>query len=406
MKFVLPILFFVTPSAFALTGASDLVQNLFQKNPQIRAFQDNIEAQKSLADSSYSGYYPTLNAVGGWQQNKTDGMTEAEKGTVGYLEGSWNLFRGFKDISVSDQKNVQMKAAQLELKSEKKKIELEFIEAASDMILLHQYQTILDEEYKLTQNQKQMAAKKAAAGLTGSVDNLEFELRESEIQIEQKQIHQKHAEAHQIFLKLFGEETADSVIDKVQFSSIEKLTEVPQAFKVEDSIEFQRASLALESRQYERQEVKSEYLPSLDFTYSLGRITPSESKTSDYNESKYAIQLTVPLFSGFETYSKSKSSLMLEAAAQKSKDQSRFNVQSEYNTLKTKISEFDFLYQMNQKKLINTQKYFDLTFAEYKRGVKNSPDLVNATERLFAEKKRKFEILKELEVLKFRIENL
>ena len=38
--------------------------------------------------------------------------------------------------------------------------------------------------------------------------------------------------------------------------------------------------------------------------------------------------------------------------------------------------------------------------------VKNSPDLVNATERLFAEKKRKFEILKELEILKFRIENL
>jgi outer membrane protein len=406
MSLVFIAILFVTPHLFALSGADDLVKNMFQKNQQIQAFEENIGAQKSLTESAASGYYPTLNAVGGWQQNKTDEMATTEEGAVGYLEGSWNLFRGFKDLSVSHQKKVQFKTAQLDLQFEKKNLELQFIEAASDMILLHQFQTILDEEYKLTQTQKQMAAKKAAAGLTGSVDNLEFELRENEIQIEKKQIYQKHIEAHQTFLKLFGEDISDADIEKINFSPIEKLTQVPQSFKIENSIEYQRAQLALESRQYERQEIKSEYLPSLDLTYSLGRITPTENRTSDFNESKYALQLTIPLFSGFDTYYKSKSSFQAEAAAEKSKNQTRYNVESEYNTLKNKILEFGFLYQMNQKKMVNTQKYFDLTFAEYKRGVKNSPDLVNATERLFAEKKRKFEILKELEVLKFRIENL
>jgi outer membrane protein len=403
---VLIAILIVTPRVFALSNADDLVKNMFQKNQQILALEESIVARKSLADSAVSGYYPTLNAIGGWQQNKTDDLAATEKGVVGYLEGSWNLFRGFKDSSVSHQKDIQFKTAQLELQFEKNKLEQQFIEAASDMILLHQFQTILDEEYKLTQIQKQMAAKKSAAGLTGSVDNLEFELRENEIQIEQKQIHQKHAEAHQAFLKLFGEDISDAAIDKVNFSPIEKLTQNLPSFKIENSIEYQRAQLALESRQYERQEIKSEYLPSLDLKYSFGQLSPNENRTSDYNESKYALQLTVPLFSGFDTYYKSKSSLQAEAAAEKVKNQSRYNVESEYNILKTKITEFYFLFQMNQKKMVNTQKYFDLTFAEYKRGVKNSPDLVNATERLFAEKKRKFEILKELEVLKFRIENL
>lgn len=406
LNLVFIVILFVTPQVFALSGADDLVKNMFQKNQQIQAFEANIGTQKSLADSAVSGYYPTLNAVGGWQQNKTADMAATEKGVVGYLEGSWNLFRGFKNSSLSHQKDIQLKIAQLELQFEKKKLQQQFIEAASDMILLHQFQTILDEEYKLTQTQKQMASKKVAAGLTGAVDNLEFELRENEIQIEQKQIHQKHTEAHQSFLQIFGEEILDASIEKIAFSPIEKLTQVSQTFKIENSIEYQRAQFVLLQRQYERQEVKSEYLPSLDLTYSLGRITPSENNTSDYNESKYALQLTVPLFSGFDTYYKSKSTLLAELAAEKIKNQSRYNIESEYTTLKTKISEFDFLYKMNQKKLTNSQKYFDLTFAEYKRGVKNSPDLVSATERLFSEKKRKFEILKELEILNFRIENL
>lgn len=346
---VLIAILIVTPRVFALSNADDLVKNMFQKNQQILALEESIVAQKSLADSAVSGYYPTLNAIGGWQQNKTDDLAATEKGVVGYLEGSWNLFRGFKDSSVSHQKDIQFKTAQLELQFEKNKLEQQFIEAASDMILLHQFQTILDEEYKLTQIQKQMAAKKSAAGLTGSVDNLEFELRENEIQIEQKQIHQKHAEAHQAFLKLFGEDISDAAIDKVNFSPIEKLTQNLPSFKIENSIEYQRAQLALESRQYERQEIKSEYLPSLDLKYSFGQLSPNENRTSDYNESKYALQLTVPLFSGFDTYYKSKSSLQAEAAAEKVKNQSRYNVESEYNTLKTKISEFDFISDESEK---------------------------------------------------------
>ena len=73
---------------------------------------------------------------------------------------------------------------------------MQLVEVASDMILLHKLDDILKEEYKITQTQKQMAAKKVAAGLTSTVDNIEFELRESELQIEQKRIAQQHLEAY------------------------------------------------------------------------------------------------------------------------------------------------------------------------------------------------------------------
>ena len=54
----------------------------------------------------------------------------------------------------------------------------------------------------------------------------------------------------------------------------------------------------------------------------------------------------------------------------------------------------------------NAQKYFELTLAEYRRGTKNSPDLVGATDRLFSTKKKTFELIKDLEILKTKLETL
>ena len=79
---------------------------------------------------------------------------------------------------------------------------------------------------------------------------------------------------------------------------------------------------------------------------------------------------------------------------------------SDFNILKNKIAKLSELYKLNEIKYTNSQKYFDLTLAEYKRGVKNSPDLVGATERLFSSKKKKYEMLKDLEILKAKLENL
>lgn len=403
--FVFSILF-TTLNAFALVGVDELAKSLYQKNHEILSLEKVVESKEALAQSFKSIYYPSINAIGGWGQNKTDELAMTQKGLFGYIEGKFNLFRGFKDQSILSQKELDVKIAQLEFEAKKRELRTDFIQVASDMILLHKYQIILEEEYKTTQAQKQMAAKKVAAGLTGTVDNLEFELREDEIQIEQKQIEQQHQEAHQKFIKLFGEEISDSVIEKIEFSQFENLSKYFDQYKIENSIDFQRAKLNEELSQLEKNEIKAEYMPSVDFFYSVGRLTPSDVNPPQFNESKYAIQVTMPIFSGFETNYKSKAALLNISAVEKIKTQRRSDIESEFNILKSKISELSSFFIINEKKISSSQKYFDLTFAEYKRGVKNSPDLVSATERLFSTKKKKYEILNNIEIAKTKIENL
>ena len=402
---VLSILF-LSIRVFALKGIDGLIENLNQKNQEILSLEKIAESKEAQRESVKSAYYPTLNIVGGWGQNKTDELSATQKGYLGYAEGKLNLFRGFKDDSIIQQKNTEAKMAYLNLDLKKRSLKVEFTEVMSEMILLHHLQAILNEEHKITQTQKQKAAKKVSAGLTGVVDNLEFDLRENEIQMEQRQIDQKHAEAHQKLFALYGEEIADSLIDNVSFSGVDELRQIVTLFNIENNLEYQKANLELEHAQFEKNEIVSEYKPSLDFSYSFGRLTPSEDSSAKLNESKYAIQLTIPLFSGFETYNKTKMALANIDSNEKNKKQQVNSVQSEYNAIKTRILESVSMYNLIEKKIANLEKYFDLTLAEYKRGIKNSPDLVSATERLFSARKKKYEILKDLETYRAKADYL
>lgn len=390
----------------ALVGLESLESKLVEVNQALLSLKEQTEAKETLYSSGWSEFYPTFNAVGGWAQNKTDELVTDQKGYVGYISGRYSLFNGLKDISVLNQKNIDLKLARIELESKKRELRLSLTETLSDMIGLHKLQAILEEEYKITQTQKQMAAKKVSAGLTGSVDNLEFDLRESEIQIERNQVDELHTEAHQKLIKLFGEDIADAELDRLDFNSADELVKITKQFDVKNNIEYQKTELARLRSQHDKSEIRSEFLPKLDFTLDIGRLTPSENTTMQFNEYKYGLALTVPLFSGFNTYYKTKSANSLILAAEKNKTQKNLDMTSDFNILKNKIAKLSELYKLNEIKYTNSQKYFDLTLAEYKRGVKNSPDLVGATERLFSSKKKKYEILKDLEILKVRLENL
>lgn len=406
MKSVLIIMLVISSNVYALEGVESLEKLIFEKNQDYQAMVDLQESKKASSNSSYSGYYPTLNAVGGWGQNKTDELGTTQKGYLGYLEGKANLFKGFKDQSIIDQKSADLNIGAIELEAKKRELRLQMTEVVSDMIYLHKAQEVLQEELKSAKLQRQMAAKKVSAGLTGPVDNLELDLKENEVEIEIKQFDQLHSENHQKLVKLFGSEVKDAELDGIKLSGIESYQSDKFELKIENNLSFKKADLIKAKYESEKKEIRSEFMPSLDLTYAFGRLTPSENTPTQFNESKYGITVTIPLFSGFETYYKNKSAAYQIDAAEKLKNQTIRDIESEFKILKSKMNEAVSLYSINEKKLSNSQKYFDLTLGEYRRGIKNSPDLVTATDRLFSTKKKKFELLKELEILKVKLENI
>lgn len=393
-------------SANALLGVQNLENKLFEQNSELSSLQKQVEAKEALYSSSKSSFLPTINAVGGWQSNKTDSNAQTEKGTVGYIEAKYNLFNGFKDYSLVNQKNADLNVSKIEFLHKQREVKIELTTLISEMLYLHKLQDVLADEYKTIQSQRKMAQKKVSAGLTGPVDNLEFDLRENEIQIETSQINQLHEETHQKLVKLFGRDLSDSEFNDIKFQSYSELTTINKVFDHKQNLTYKQIEQTLEKARSEKTQERSEFLPKLDLTASVGRLTPSENTPVQYNENKYGVTLTIPLFSGLDTYYKVKSSNLNISANEKLLNQKRLDVESEFSVLKNKIVELAKLFKINEQKLENSQKYFDLTLGEYRRGIKNSPDLVGATERLYSSRKKQVEILKELEILKIQIETL
>ncbi|AZZ37286.1 hypothetical protein CIK05_10970 [Bdellovibrio sp. qaytius] len=388
-------------SAHAQTRA-ELEQKLISSNEELKSLEKEISAQESLKKSTYSAFLPSLNAVGGLARIKTD--DEVEKGQVGYLQGSANLFSGFKDRATFDIQNQKLELSRItyELKMHTAKEEL--TEVLTTMIGLHQTEKILDEEFSVTQKQKQMAARKVNAGLTSPVDNYEFNLRESEIEIQRRNIAREHDVAHQKLNALFNQEILDNELANLSFASTGNLAKDLNLTDYSNHPLVRKAKIEEEIAQSEKSAVTADFLPRVDLSYSFGRLTPTEDEVK-YNESEVALLVTIPLFSGFDSYHKRKASVATLASKEHEKNQIVLNIKSQFEQLKSRAGELVELYQIVDKKLLIAEKYYNLTLDEYKRGVKNSPDLVGATERFFDSKKKKIEIQKELELVQVQLNN-
>jgi len=391
--------------AFGMEGIVNLEQLLNEKNQTLEALKNELQAKENLLRSSRSSYYPTFNAVGGWKEDRIEDPNDREKGYFGYVDGRLNLFNGFKNVSISDQRNIEVQLAKIEYEQTKRELKQQLVDVASEMIYLHKLQHILIAEEKITKDQKAWAGKKVAAGLTSQVDNLEFNLREEEIRIQQRQIDQLHRESHQKLIQMLGTDISDEELDKIDFTIIDSLRATTN-FDPDQNLEVQKANLQARLAEFEKKQARSDFLPSVDFIYSFGRLTPSEQAPLNFNESKYGIQVVIPLFSGFDTFYKNQAATSSITAQKARSKQSNLNAVSTFGALSGKMKELNDLYTINERKLDSAKKYFEMTVSEYKRGIKNSPDLVGATERWFTSQKRKYELLKDIELTKVKIDNL
>lgn len=394
------VLILQAPLAFAIEGSGPLERKLLESHGEIQALEREIGAQESFVRASRSQFYPTLNVAGGWAQDKE--LTVGDyKGVVGFIDGRFNLFRGFKDQAFIEQAKTDLELKKLEFETKKRSLKVQLTEALAQMIYVHQMAQILDEEIRFTQSQRQMASKKVSAGLTGSVDNVEFDLRDNEIAIQKRQLIQFHDEAHEKLNALFSAKLDDNELETLTFSSVQASG---VSWEPKSTIGFMRAELLTRRARSERAQARADFLPSVDLDYRFGHLTPGVTDTVKFDESRVGFLVTIPLFSGFDTISRTNAQTLNVQAQERTQRQLVSDVAAELNTLKFKFQELSDLNSLNDKQLTSAKKYYDLTLGEYRRGIKNSPDVVTATERWFSAQKRSVEIKKDFENLRSRIE--
>lgn len=391
-------------SAINQSSSLDVLENkLLATNPQIRALESKVKAQKATTQSQIGNFLPQVSVTGGYSSNKT--IQEPSEGYLGYISGTWNLFKGGEDYYLKTISSKEYRIAQLDLDVKTRFLRRQLREVYYALLANKKNLNLLDEKTEILKKQRQMAQKKINAGLTSGVDGIEIDLEENSIISERESVQTEITRLNMELSALLDFEVGDEAVPSNEnFLPAQTDVNTDQAIQNNPSVKRQAE---LEEISHERaSQQRSEFLPTLDLEANYGRITPEYSDPTKGTESKVALLLTWNLFSGMSSYYRSQSASAEITTQNFEKKNTYLEIKKDLQNLLTTNKNLVSLKTYQQQRLTFAQKYYDMTLSEYKRGIKNAPDLQTATASLFDAKRKMLELDRDISIVNAKINEL
>lgn len=373
---------------------------LLQNNDEVKSLQMNEEAQASWVRASKASYLPSLDLVGSWQDDNS--LKDDVSGNSVYLQGSWNLYRGGKDQAVIAVSKKNQDIAKISNRITYQNILMQAENFFLDLWLAQKKLDIFQAELSISQTQKSMAQKKVQTGLTSHVDLLEFELRINYINMQINILTTQKSNSEKKLKKILKLADTEKINIDYKFTP-----QAPSALDITQTLLYQKQVLAEEKTKEEKNIYQADFYPRIDLQTKYGTYSPQHYSTFSMNhlddEKSVALVLTIPIFEGFKTSYEAQAKNQELHAVMSNNKQSLENLQSELDALNQEWVENNELLKLNQQRIQLAQKYYDLTIVDYNRGIKNSPDVVAATEHFFEAQRMDVEIQSKLALISARI---
>lgn len=380
------------------------------------AIANNLEIQEASARVSTAGYgrkatlggfLPELSLEGGPLRTRLD--NEKHSGTALYGKAEWNLFRGGMDKARASQAGLEEELAEQKLEWTKAKVLREVASAFYELQFLHESLALKEKAVALNAEQAKLARVKRASGYTSEADVIEFELREATLRSDIKQLEQEREERSRELAVLLGRKASPAVI--TVRGHLERAGKVPKEESVAKSIasknpEAQEASFLLRNRQYEKTIAQAGFLPTLNLEAKYGRLANDEKVFQKENNYSLFLTFNLPLFSGLSTVNGYQAAVSSAAESESSLQRSQLSASAAASRLFSRLKSIRDRLDLEEKTLARSEEYYKITVGEYRRGVKNSPDMVGATERLFEARLRNLQYRRDFNLTRLEIEGL
>jgi len=362
-----------------------------EQNFAIKEARLEVEAARARAIGGFSLFLPELGGESGIR-----GSRETEKrwdhSYYGYAR--WKILNGFNNLQNFSILRTLRTHAESERGLEEKRVLREVTQLFYTLIYWKERETLQKEDLALVQENAVRAQKKISAGLATESDNLEFELLKQDHELDFSQIERERISVE---LKL------KELLKILESDAFEIAGEIPEALPLTTDLEtlakalIQRNSDVLQAKS-DLEVAKAEYrsaigdwLPEGNLEAQYGKLAETDFVTSQRNSWMVMGTLTLPLFSWGKTFrahqekafKKEKAELKLE----RKEREAETNLHTQWEELRRLFREHEVL----AKKIQVSQKYYRMSLDEYRRGVKNSPDVAAASEVYFSARLRQLE---------------
>lgn len=386
---------------------SQLIEEAEQNSLEIKQTEENLNSLKSKLNSQYGKLSPKISVEGGPQSTKYD--DEKSNATALYGKAEWNLYNGGSDKAVMDLSKSEIEIQEKRLKSLKNKVKKEVSKIYYELQFILESISLKQKALELNSQQMKIAKAKNSSGFTTSSDVLEFDLRDSTLQSDlvllNQQLDQKSRDLDVLLSR--KNQTAPEIVKGHLVRETFTLNRDELLVKIqENNDQLLLSKIELQLAETEKRQAKSQFLPKLDLEARYGKLANDEKVFNDKDNYSVMLKFNVPLFSGFEDYNSVKSVSAKVASSQMAIDQKSISLSAELDSSLAEIKALNARLDLEEKNLERSEKYYKLTLDEYRRGVKNSPDMVGASERLLEARIRNLEYRRDLMLARAKIQEL
>lgn len=386
---------------------SQLIEEAEQNNLEIKQTNENLNSLKSKLNSQYGRFSPHISVEGGPQSSKFD--EEKSDATALYAKAEWNLYSGGSDKSRMDSSKLEIEIQEKRLKSLKNKVKKEVSKIYFELQFILESISLKQKALELNSQQMKIAKVKKSSGFTTSSDVLEFDLRGSTLQSDlvllNQQLDQKSRELGVLLSR--KKQTAPDYVKGHLIRESSHFNRDNLLAKIQDgNDQLLLSKIELQQAETEKQQAKSQFLPKLDLEARYGKLANDEKVFNDNTNYSVILKFNLPLFSGFEDYNSVQSAHAKIAASQIAVDQKNISLTAELDSLLAETKALNIRLDLEEKNLERSEKYYKLTLDEYRRGIKNSPDMVGASERLLEARIRNLEYRRDLMLAQAKIQEL
>lgn len=394
MHFLVWAIMLVIPSvAFAETisvSFGDLPRMIWDQNRRVEGERDFLEESKRRQGHLQRSFLPKVNVEGGGETFKT-GPYSTRSEPHGGAEATINLFRGGRDRLEENVRAANTRSASASVQDVYLR---ELMDARRTYLeLLYQQEMLQLARESLQQNRryKALALKRIEGGLATATDRLEFEMTLVELsqEVARHEVEVAASEnrlAAQLHLPAGTTFNIHKMNQHDEHDFLLKKEFRPDTHRQVQILKAQKDAAYNEMKRRNRW-----WTPAVEVGggYALYTLREREyTEWRDRREGVVGINVRLQPFDGLHAHSEAR------AAAQKMKgyetwaDQTSRNLESDYESERQRMELLHRLLHQGEQGVVQGRTYLDRTLSEYTDGVKNSTDVIVATQKYFDFRKR------------------
>lgn len=379
----------------------DKIEELIKaKNPVVEAMKEKAEAKKAREGAFGRSFLPDVSAEVS-QENFKLGSEVEDTQSSWKVEANLNLFRGGSDLKQEQLRELETKSA---LSDERRSVQEELQRAYEIYWLLvfkMEVKSSLENHLTLSQKNLNEANRRINSGVATSTDRLEFQMKMSLIRQEISLVEKDIRNLSKKLGIALGKN--DAVVPQGPFQHVHDWEINIQPLKVADLPHVKKVRTEVEISEARKSQLKSGYLPELDLYAGYSEPNQREERdipsASERRESYFGLKASWSLGKAVDA-GVERGSLQKETAAKtKELDYLIKQTQADQEAVMDGLKTLHSFVHDAEENIKASKAYLDATLKEYARGVKNSPDVMEATEKYIEAKKRYAEINRDFNTL-------